>query len=212
MKIVLIRYNAGNYRSVLHALERLGVTGEVSSDPAVIQAADKVIFPGVGEASSTMRCLAELGLEKIIPELRQPVLGICLGLQLMCAHTEENDTKCLGIFPLRVKKLPHQEYPSTIKVPHMGWNTISELHGPLFTDIPPESYVYFVHSYAATLETSEQEGKAGQNSHTIAVTTHGEPFASAIQKDNFYAVQFHPEKSGEIGAKILSNFLSLLIS
>lgn len=195
-KTVLIKYNAGNVQSVLHALERLGVTALWTNDPKEIRQADRVIFPGVGEASSAMRHLRERGLDEVIRELNQPVLGICLGLQLFCRHSEENNTDCLGIFDVPVRKF--SAGMDQLKVPHMGWNTVQELNGPLFEGIPERSYVYFVHSYFAE--------KAAD---TVAITEYGAPFSAALQRDNFYAVQFHPEKSGVSGQQILHNFLKI---
>lgn len=193
MKIAIIDYDSGNIQSVLFALERLGFTGTVTNDKNEITTADKVIFPGVGEAGSAMKKLKESGLDVEIPTLQQPVLGICLGMQLMCATTEESNTKGLGIFDVNVLK-----FPNTVKVPQMGWNTIYNLNSPLFTGIPENEYLYLVHSFYAPL-----------NENAIAVTQYGQEYASALQKENFYGVQFHPEKSGKIGAQILSNFLSL---
>ncbi|WP_320112419.1 imidazole glycerol phosphate synthase subunit HisH [Draconibacterium orientale] len=199
MNIVIIKYNAGNIESVNNALNRLGVNAEITADPDKIRKADKVIFPGVGEASTTMAYLRENKLDELIVSLKQPVLGICLGLQLMCSHSEENDTKCLGIFDEKVKRFipkPGEEYVT--KVPHMGWNAIQDLKSDLFTADLENEYVYFVHSYYA--EKSE---------HTIATCNYILPFSAALHRDNFYATQFHPEKSGTIGAKILENFLKL---
>lgn len=193
MKIVIIKYNAGNIHSVRLALQRLGIDPLVSDNPEQIRAADKVIFPGVGEASSAMQYLHEHRLDEMIVELKQPILGICLGLQLMCSHSQENDTPCLGIFDCPVLK-----FPTTHKVPHMGWNTIVNLQGPLFKGITEGSYVYFVHSYYARA-----------NGAMIALAEYSVPFAAALHKDNFYAVQFHPEKSGSIGEQILRNFIYL---
>lgn len=193
MNIVIIKYNAGNIRSVLYALERLGVEAIVSDDPAVIRAADKVIFPGVGEATSAMSYLRERGLDKVITSLIQPVLGICLGLQLMCAHTEEGDIDCLGIFPQQVKLFPPKE-----KVPQIGWNDIFNLKSPLFKDIKEHSYVYFVHSFYA---------ESGDN--TIATANYITDYSAALWKDNFYAMQYHPEKSGDVGEMMLRNFINL---
>jgi glutamine amidotransferase len=195
MTIAVIKYSAGNIRSVQIALERLGVNSVVTDDPETIRRADKVIFPGVGEASSAMAYLKERGLDTLIVSLKQPVLGICLGLQLMCSRSEEGNTDCLGIFDNKILK-----FPGTDKVPHMGWNSIYGLKGPLFNGIGNGSHVYFVHSFAA--ETGPDQ---------IAETDYIMPFASALQKDNFYALQFHPEKSGEIGQKILENFLRLKV-
>jgi glutamine amidotransferase len=199
MNIVIIKYNAGNIESVNNALNRLGVNAEITADHDKIRKADKVIFPGVGEASTTMAYLRENKLDELIVSLKQPVLGICLGLQLMCSHSEENDTKCLGIFNEKVKRFipkPGEEYVT--KVPHMGWNAIQNLKSDLFTADLENEYVYFVHSYYA--EKSE---------HTIATCNYILPFSAALHRDNFYATQFHPEKSGTIGAKILENFLKL---
>lgn len=196
MKIVLINYNAGNTRSVLFALERLGIHATLSENADEIRSADKIIFPGVGEASSAMQHLKERKLDLLIPELKQPVLGICLGMQLLCKHSEEGDTKALGIFPVEVKKF--QPADPALKIPHMGWNTITELKGPLFKDIPENSYVYYVHSFFA--ERCE---------YTTALTDYVQLYSGALSKDNFHAVQFHPEKSGVAGEFILRNFLSL---
>lgn len=193
MKVVIVKYNAGNVRSVSNALERLGIHAEISSDPMVIRSADKVIFPGVGEASTAMMFLKETKLDQTIKELKQPFLGICLGLQLMCRHSEENDTDCLGIFDIDVKK-----FSPKLKVPHMGWNTLLDKRGALMQDIPEPSYVYYVHSYYAELSP-----------YTIAATNYIETFSAALQKDNFFAIQAHPEKSGATGAKLLSNFIQL---
>jgi imidazole glycerol-phosphate synthase subunit HisH len=194
MPVAIIKYNAGNIRSVSIALERLGVPAQITDDPAEIRAADKVIFPGVGEASSALRYLQEKKLDRVIRELRQPVLGICLGLQLMCARTEEGNSRCLNIFATQVRRFP----PQYGKVPHMGWNTIRGLHGPLFRGIKENSYVYFVHSYAAEPCTEQ-----------CAETEYFFPFAAGLQSKNFYALQFHPEKSGQTGGQILKNFLEL---
>lgn len=199
MNIVIIKYNAGNIESVNNALNRLGVNAEITADHEKIRKADKVIFPGVGEASTTMEYLRQNGLDEVIKSLKQPVLGICLGLQLMCAHSEENDTTCLGIFDEKVKRFvpdPGKEFIT--KVPHMGWNAINDLKSELFRGISENDYVYFVHSYYA--EKSE---------HTIATCNYINPFSAALHKDNFYATQFHPEKSGTIGAAILGNFLKI---
>jgi len=195
-KIAIIKYNAGNVQSVLHALERLGKTAIWTDDPKEIQQAERVIFPGVGEASSAMRHLRERGLDEVIRALQQPVLGICLGLQLFCRHSEENDTECLDVFDGNVRKF--NAGAEGLKVPHIGWNTLQDLSGPLFEGVPEGSYVYFVHSYFAE-----------KSSDAIATTEYGEPFAAALQRDNFYAVQFHPEKSGEMGRRILDNFLKI---
>lgn len=194
MKVVIIKYNAGNIFSVVSALQRLGIEPIITDDETVIKNADKVIFPGVGEAGSTMKYLQERGLDKIIRQLKNPILGICLGMQLMCKHSEEGDVDCLNIFDVEVKKFVPNEIDR--KVPHMGWNTISNLKSPLLKDIEENSYVYFVHSYFAELCPD-----------TVATTAYIQPFSAALNKDNFYATQFHPEKSGDIGEQILRNFL-----
>jgi glutamine amidotransferase len=199
MKIVIIKYNAGNIESVNNALNRLGVNAEITADPVKIRNADKVIFPGVGEASTTMEYLRENNLDSLIISLKQPVLGICLGLQLMCSHSEENDTKCLGIFDEKVLRFvpkPGEEFIT--KVPHMGWNAIKNLKSNIFSEAIENQYVYFVHSYYA-----------GLGEHTIATCNYINPFSAALQKNNFYATQFHPEKSGTVGARILENFIKL---
>ena len=196
MKIAIIDYNAGNVQSVQFALERLGVDSFLTNQSEEIAKADKVIFPGVGEASTTMQHLKNLGLDKMIPQLKQPVLGICLGMQLLCEHSEENDTPCLGIIPQRVVRFQPEDV--NIKVPHMGWNTISNLKSEIFSEEISEEFVYFVHSYYVEL------GK-----HTIATTDYVQPFSAALQKDNFFATQFHPERSGSVGAKILENFVKI---
>ena len=194
MNIAIIKYSAGNIRSVQIALSRLGIQSVVTDDPEIILSADKVIFPGVGEASSAMMYLKERELDKLIISLTQPVLGICLGLQLMCAHSEEANTDCMGIFDNKVIRFPESD-----KVPHMGWNSIFNLSSPLFKGIPEASHVYFVHSYAAEL-----------NQDQIAQTDYIMPFASALHENNFYATQFHPEKSGDIGQEILKNFIEII--
>jgi glutamine amidotransferase len=192
MNIAVIKYNAGNVQSVLNALERLGVTATVTNDPEELKAADKVIFPGVGEARSAMNFLQSSGIDHIIKQLKQPFLGICLGMQLLCEHSEENDIPCLGIFPLKVKKFTGE------KVPQMGWNTVEESVEPLYNGFDKQPYFYFVHSYYAEL------GK-----ETASVTEYGVKFSSALQKDNFYGVQFHAEKSGKDGEQLIKNFLDL---
>jgi imidazole glycerol-phosphate synthase subunit HisH len=199
MNIVIIKYNAGNIASVNNALMRLGLKAEITADPEKVTSADKVIFPGVGEASTTMAYLKEHQLDKLICNLKQPVLGICLGLQLMCSHSEEGDVDCLGIFPERVKLFkpaPGQEYIT--KVPHMGWNSICNLKSGIMSPELENQYVYFVHSYYAEI-----------GEHTIATCDYINPFSAALHKDNFYATQFHPEKSQKVGAKILENFIKL---
>ncbi len=196
MNVAIIKYNAGNLCSVEYALRRLGIEPVVTTDKAVIRAADKVIFPGVGEASTTMEFLCAAGVDRLIKELRQPVLGICLGMQLMCAHSEEGDVDGLGIFDIPVRRFISQRHED--KVPHMGWNTIEETRGKLFDGFVGEEYVYFVHSYYVPI-----------NEHTSAVTNYILPFSAALQKENFYATQFHPEKSGGVGERILRNFLTM---
>ncbi|MBC7828885.1 MAG: imidazole glycerol phosphate synthase subunit HisH [Chitinophagaceae bacterium] len=195
MNFKIIKYNAGNIQSVLYALERIGVSAEVTDDIEKIRSADKVIFPGVGEASSAMKSLKENNLDKLIKELKQPVLGICVGMQLLCDHSEENDTECLGVVPVQVKRFPGN---AEIKVPQIGWNNIYQLKTGLFKNIPENSFIYNVHSYYA--EDSE---------YSIAICHYGVDYAAAVQKDNFYGLQFHTEKSAEIGEQILKNFLIL---
>ena len=196
MNLTIVQYNAGNIQSVLYALERLGVAATVTDDPAMIQAADKVIFPGVGKASTAMAYLKERNLDQIIIALKQPVLGICLGMQLMCKHSAENDTKCLGIFEEQV--LAFKTTENTLKVPQIGWNNITNLKSALFNGVPENSFTYFVHGFYA-----------GQGDNTIATTDYIQPYSSALQKNNFYGVQFHPEKSAGVGEQIIQNFLSL---
>ncbi len=193
MSVVIVNYNAGNVQSVTDALNRLGVQPVISSDPEVIASSDKVIFPGVGEASTAMSFLKERKLDKVIQGLKQPVFGVCLGLQLMCRHSEENNTECLGVFDIQVRK-----FEPKLKVPQMGWNTLTNMNSPLFEGLPENPYVYFVHSYYAELSNK-----------TVATTDYVNPFSAALQKDNFYALQAHPEKSGKVGEKILENFLKL---
>ncbi len=193
MKIVIIDYGAGNVQSVLFALERLGFKGNVTNDWNTIKSADKVIFPGVGEASSAMKMLVDSGLDVLIPTLRQPVLGICLGMQLMCNHSEEGNTNGLGIFDVNVIKFSNE-----VKVPQMGWNTIYNLKSPLFTGIKENEFMYLVHSYYAPLSKI-----------TLATTNYELEYSTALQRDNFFGVQFHPEKSGIFGEQILKNFLNL---
>ena len=195
MNLKIIKYNAGNIQSVLYALERIGVSAEVTDDIEGILAADKVIFPGVGEASSAMKSLQENRLDELIRVLKQPVLGICVGMQLLCKHSEENDTDCLGVIPVHVKRFPANP---GIKVPQIGWNNIYHLKTPLFNDIDENSFIYNVHSYYA--EDSD---------YTIASCNYGVEYAAAVQKNNFYGLQFHTEKSADIGERILKNFLVL---
>ena len=193
MKIVIINYGAGNIQSIMFAIERLGYKAVLSSNSEEIKAADKVIFPGVGEASSAMKMLVESGLDNLIPTLKQPVLGICLGMQLMCKSSEEGDTKGLGIFNVDVIK-----FSNKVKVPQMGWNQIYNLKSSLFSGITDNEYMYLVHSFYAPL-----------CNEAIATTDYEVEYASALQKDNFYGTQFHPEKSGDVGEQILSNFLKM---
>lgn len=191
--VAILKYNAGNARSVENAVARLGYEVIITDHKEILRAADKVIFPGVGEAGTAMKYLAESGLDKLIVSLPQPVLGICLGMQLLCSFSEEGNTKGLSIFSAGVRKFPPEDL-----VPHTGWNSLLEPRGALFEHIPAESDCYFVHSYYA--EECED---------TCATTRYILPFSSALQKDNFYAVQFHPEKSASTGLQILSNFLRL---
>ncbi len=200
MKIAIIKYNAGNVQSVTYALQRLGIEPILTDDEQEIRTMDKVIFPGVGEASTAMYYLRKKGLDQLIPTLRQPVLGVCLGLQLMCRHTEENNTPCLNIFDIAVKKFDNRMAASNelVKIPHMGWNTITDYKGELLKGLPDKAYVYYVHSYYAQL-----------SDYTIATTEYIHPFSAMLHRDNFYACQFHPEKSGEAGAAILANFIGI---
>jgi len=209
MNLVIVKYNAGNIQSVLYALERIGYEAVVTDDPELIRGADKVIFPGVGEARSAMGYLKERGLDRLIRELRQPVLGICLGMQLMCSHSAENDTECLGIFGEKVKKFEPggqggldaaaaATRNGAFKIPQIGWNNIYDLSTPLFGEVAENSYCYFVHGYYAAL-----------GEHTIARTDYIQPYSSALHKDNFYGVQFHPEKSAQAGERILRNFINI---
>ena len=193
MKIVIINYGAGNIQSIMFAIERLGFKAVLSNNPGEIKTADKVIFPGVGEASSAMKMLLESGLETLIPTLKQPVLGICLGMQLMCNKSEEGNTKGLGIFDVDVIK-----FTPKVKVPQMGWNQIYNLKSPLFDGINENEYMYLVHSFYVP-----------NCPEAIATTDYEVEYASALQKDNFYGTQFHPEKSGDVGEQILANFLKL---
>lgn len=197
MKVAVVEYNAGNIRSVLFALKRLGVEAEVTQDHQKIRLADKVIFPGVGEASSAMRFLRARGLDAVLSRLAQPLLGICLGLQLLCEHSEENNTNCLGIFPEKVVRFKSSE-TQKFKIPHMGWNSIYDLKGGLFRQIDEKAQVYFVHSYYAA-----------KGPDTAASCDYAAGFSAALVRDNFHAVQFHPEKSGVVGERILKNFIEL---
>lgn len=193
MKIVIINYGAGNIQSIMFAIERLGYKAVLSNNPDEIKAADKVIFPGVGEASYAMKMLQESGLDTLIPTLKQPVFGICLGMQLMCNSSEEGNTKGLGIFDVDVVK-----FTSKVKVPQMGWNTIYKLKSDLFKGISENEYMYLVHSFYAPL-----------CAETISTTNYELEYSSALENDNFYGTQFHPEKSGDVGEQILGNFLEL---
>ncbi|QSB25157.1 imidazole glycerol phosphate synthase subunit HisH [Flavobacterium sp. CLA17] len=193
MKIVIINYGAGNIQSIMFAIERLGFKAVLSNNPKEIQQADKVIFPGVGEASSAMKKLIESGLDSLIPNLKQPVLGICLGMQLMCNSSEEGNTKGLGIFDVDVIK-----FSNKVKVPQMGWNQIYNLKSDLFKGIPAHEFMYLVHSFYVP-----------DCAESIATTDYEMEYASALRKDNFYGTQFHPEKSGAVGEKILENFLKM---
>lgn len=195
MSIAIVKYNAGNVRSVQFALQRLGVEALWTDEPDALRAADKVIFPGVGEASSAMQYLRERGLDAVLRGLRQPVLGICLGLQLFCRYSEEGDTSCLGIFDVEVRRF---RSPG-LKVPHIGWNTLSNLREPLFEGVQDGNFAYFVHSFYAEMHPD----------FIAAQADYGVPFSAALQRENFFAVQFHPEKSGETGQRILKNFLKL---
>lgn len=194
MKTVLIKYNAGNVQSVMYALERIGASYLWTDDEAEIRAADRVIFPGVGEASTAMAHLRKTGLDRVIPTLNQPVLGTCIGMQLMCRHSEENDTTGLGIFDVDVKRFP----AGSLKVPHVGWNSISNFKSPLTEGLSENAYMYFVHSYCAPV--TEQ---------TVATCEYVVPFSAMLHRDNFYAAQFHAEISGDAGQRILENFLKI---
>ena len=191
--IAIVKYNAGNIRSVENALKRLNAACVISDDPTVLKSADKLILPGVGEASSAMAYLKQKGLDTFIKQRTKPTLGICLGLQLFCSYSEEGNTPCLGIFDEQVKK-----FPPRYKVPHMGWNEIIDLKGPLFNEVKTNSDLYFVHSYYAEVGPD-----------TVAACDYIQPFSAALARDNFYATQFHPEKSAAVGEQILSNFLKL---
>ncbi len=196
MKIAIVKYNAGNNFSVECALKRLGYTADITDNPDVILSADKVIFPGVGEANSAMSYLREYHLDKVIKQLRQPVLGICIGQQLLCRHSDEGDTECLGIFDTDVKRFVSGD--TGLKIPHMGWNTLTLTYDSFIPAMMDGKYVYFVHSYYVPV-----------NASTIAMTCYINDFSAALHKDNFYATQFHPEKSGDIGEAILKSFVEL---
>ena len=196
MKVAVVKYNAGNIYSVIHALQRLGVTPVLTDNPEELQKADKVLFPGQGEASNAMRYLREHNLDKVIRDLKNPILGICIGQQLMCRHSEEGNTDCLGIFDVDVLKFQPQKHED--KVPHMGWNQLENPTSELFKGFTEGEFVYFVHSfYVPVCE------------NTIATTNYILPYSAALHKDNFYATQFHPEKSGSVGERIIKNFLEL---
>jgi len=196
MNIAIIKYNAGNTKSVEHALHRLGIQPIITDDIEQIQNADKVIFPGVGHAETTMQHLKDKKLDILIKNLKQPVLGICLGQQLMCSHSEEGNVDCLNIFPVQVKKF--ESAHNKFKIPQIGWNNLYNLKSPLFKNIDENSFVYFVHSYYCE-----------QSEFTIATCDYIHPFSAGLQKDNFYATQFHPEKSADIGNIILENFITI---
>ncbi|TGE24386.1 imidazole glycerol phosphate synthase subunit HisH [Hymenobacter aquaticus] len=195
MDIAVIDYKGGNVQSVLYALDRLGVRATLTADAEQIRRADKVLFPGEGEAASAMQELRAQGLDQVLPTLRQPFLGICLGMQLLGTHSEENDTTMLGILPFEVKRFPAA---ADYQVPHMGWNNLQRLRSPLFAGLQEQDFVYFVHSYYAPV-----------GAYTIAEAEYPAPFSAAVQHQNFYAVQFHTEKSGPVGTRILENFLKL---
>lgn len=196
MNVAIIKYNAGNIYSVVNAVKRLGITPEVTDSAEDIMKADRVLFPGQGEAKSTMAYLRDHHLDDLIRNLKQPVLGICIGQQLMCRHSEEGNVDCLGIFDTDVKKFQPSRHED--KVPHMGWNTLENLSGPLFQDLNEKDFVYFVHSYYVPVTP-----------YTTATTNYIVPFSASLQKDNFFATQFHPEKSGSIGERILQNLIDL---
>lgn len=196
MDIAVIKYNAGNIRSVVNALRRLGIEPQVTDNHDLIRSADCVLFPGQGEAATTMHYLRERGLDCLITDLRQPVLGICIGMQLMCRHSEEGNTDCLNIFPVDVKKFVPTQHSH--KIPHMGWNCLNNIKSPLYAGINEGDFVYFVHSFYVP-----------QNDLSIADCEYIHPFCASIHKDNFYATQFHPEKSGRVGEQIIRNFIDL---
>ncbi|HYJ65009.1 MAG TPA: imidazole glycerol phosphate synthase subunit HisH [Parafilimonas sp.] len=193
MKLVIIKYNAGNVQSVNYALQRLNISATLTDDADEILSADKIIFPGVGAAAPAMNYLKEKNLDTLIKNIKRPFFGVCLGMQLLCNHSEEGDTKCLGVFGQNVEKFEGKE-----KIPQMGWNNIYDLKSPLFKDVDENVYMYFVHSYYTEL-----------SENTIAKTMYMTEYSAALQKDNFYAVQFHPEKSSAAGEKILKNFVEL---
>ncbi len=196
MNVAILKYNAGNVRSVQIALERIGIDAVLTDDHAALLSADRIIFPGVGEASSAMAYLRDRNLDKVLLSCKQPVLGICLGMQLMCAYSEENNTNCLGIFKERVRRF--NPTAANEKIPQMGWNNITDLNSSLFDGIQSGAYCYFVHGYYAD-----------KGEHTVAVTSYCGEYSSALQRNQYYGVQFHPEKSAEVGMRILENFLKL---
>lgn len=196
MKVAIVKYNAGNICSVINAVKRMGIDPILTDDPDELRSADKVIFPGQGEARNTMQYLRERGLDKLILSLKQPVLGICIGMQLLCRHSEEQDTDCLGVFDVDVKRFQPQCHED--KVPQMGWNQVYDTKSDLYNGFDKPEYVYFVHSYYVPL-----------CEHTIATTNYVQPYSSSLHKDNFYATQFHPEKSGSVGERILKNFIEM---
>ena len=196
MKVAIVKYNAGNIGSVENAVRRLGIEPMVTDDAEAIGSADRVIFPGQGEARSTMAYLKAHGLDRVIADLKQPVLGICIGMQLLCRHSEEYDTDCLGVFDVDVKRFIPQKHED--KVPQMGWNTVEDTKSELFAGFEKPEFVYFIHSFYVP-----------KCEWTIATTDYIQPYSSALHRDNFYATQFHPEKSGEVGERILRNFIEL---
>jgi imidazole glycerol phosphate synthase, glutamine amidotransferase subunit len=196
MKVAILNYNAGNIYSVNYAMKRLGIEAVITDNKEELQSADKVIFPGVGEAETTMNYLRQHRLDELIVNLKQPVMGICLGMQLMCRHSEEGDVDCLNIFDVDVKRFIPQKHED--KIPHMGWNSIYNLNDKMFPKELENEFVYFVHSFYVPV-----------NDFTAATTDYIQPFSAALQKDNFYACQFHPEKSGKVGEAILKQFISL---
>jgi glutamine amidotransferase len=196
MQVAIIKYNAGNIYSVHYALKRLGIEPLITADKEILQKADKVIFPGQGEATKTMEYLKAHRLDELITGLKQPVLGICIGMQLLCRFSEEGNVNCLGVFDVPVRRFQAEKHEE--KIPHMGWNTLTHLQSDLYKGLPEESFVYFVHSYYVPV-----------NPYTIAKTDYIQEFSASMHKDNFYATQFHPEKSGSVGETILKNFLDL---